>query len=115
MNSRFELIKKMFPNEIEGLRIQLTNFLIFYVDLKEFLDMAFLEELLNERPLDVCPINFGAKCKYWNGICENCIGICQYQSNTRLAFFGLKIELKEALEVLYEKVKIDINFKKFFP
>lgn len=115
MNSRFELIKIHFPKEIEELRKKLTEFLFPLVNLKEFLEMEFLEELLNESIFGICPILFGAKCLYYDGICESCNGKCNYSLDIRVKFTDLKIELKKALETLYEKVKINVEFKKFFP
>jgi hypothetical protein len=115
MNSRFKLIKKHFPNEVGNLEEKLTEFLISHVDIKEFLALNFLEELLNERPLDVCPIEFGAKCHYFDGICDNCLGTCQYPFEIRQKFFILKTDLKFELENLYEKVKKIVQFQTFFP
>lgn len=115
MNSRFELIKIHFPKEIEELRKKLTEFLFPLVNLKEFLEMEFLEELLNESILEVCPIRFGAKCVYFAGLCDDCLGNCAYPLKERWNFHLLKIELKKALETLYERVKKVVEFKKFFP
>ena len=115
MNSRFELIKIHFPKELGNLEEKLTEFLFPYVGLKDFLALAFLEELLNQSYNTVCPIHFGAKCPYHDGICENCDMICHFPLDIRLKFNSLKSDLKLELEALYEKVKVKINFKKFFP